>query len=110
MVTWLCSAKVACTPMDIYSPLWNSWPGLVCVVVILLSCVFNIYSHWVDDSIADRLYYWAMLLTSVAALLQYFTPGDPRMIFQTYMILISVRFVSNIMEKLMLHFFGRNKD
>lgn len=85
--------------LDLYSPIWSNWVGLSCILVIAASCIFNIYSRWVDDTLADRIYYWAMLITSACAMLGYFgEASNPKLIFQTYMALIAVRFVSNILE------------
>lgn len=89
---------------DLYSPIWHNWVGLLCIIVIAFSCAFNIYSNWVDDTAADRIFYWCMLMTSIGAALTYFgTAGNPKVIFQTYLVLITIRMITNIMEHIIWH-------
>lgn len=89
------------------STIWSSWIGLICVLVILVSCLFNIYSNWVDDTFADRIYYWAMILTSVAVLITAFEcRSNPKLVFESYMILIAIRSVCEIIERIVFRFYG----
>lgn len=89
----------------------GSLTGLVCLAIIGLACAYNIYSNWVDDTIADRVFYWAMLLTSLSAVAGYFSgKGDGVLMYQTVIVLVAVRFVSNILEHVIWNWFrGGNK-
>lgn len=88
--------------VDVIRPVLNSCLGVTCLSVILLCCLYNIYSKWVDDTIADRLYYWSMAITSIAGIFQAFSKGNSVLIFQSYLVLMSLRCVQKIIEKVII--------
>lgn len=46
----------------------NTLPGALLLIVIGVTCLVNIYAHWIDDGLIGRLLYMAAALTCAAGL------------------------------------------
>lgn len=71
---------------------FDSALAIFCLSAIMFSAAFNVFCRFIDDSLLDRLYYWAVMFTTGAALLSIIAGKNPRHFFQTITLLIALRF------------------
>ena len=74
----------------------NSPLGVVCLLVILVTALINIYAHWIEDGLVGRMLYMALAFTSVAGLIRYTSASIPEHLASTLVVIYSLMAVRNI--------------
>lgn len=73
----------------------NTPVGVVCLLVIGATSLFNIYAHWIEDGLFGRLLYMATAVTCAAGLVHYADDSVPYHIATTLIVLFAVKGVRN---------------
>lgn len=73
----------------------NTPVGVVCLLVIGGTSIFNIYAHWIDDGLFGRLLYMATAITCAAGLWHYVDDSVPYHIATTLIALFAIKGVRN---------------
>ena len=74
----------------------NSPIGVMCLVVIGITSLINIYAHWIDDGLFGRLLYMATVITCAAGLVHYVDDSIPYHIATTLIILFMLHRIRNL--------------
>lgn len=74
----------------------NTPIGVLCLIVIGATAMFNIYAHWVEDGLFGRLIYMATTITCVAGLVSYVDHDVPYHIATTLIFLFMLKSVRNV--------------
>ena len=74
----------------------NSPIGVMCLVVIGITSLINIYPHWIDDGLFGRLLYMATVITCAAGLVHYVDDSIPYHIATTLIILFMLHRIRNL--------------
>lgn len=65
----------------------NSPVGVLCLVIITVVSLINIYSHWIEDGFVGRLLYMATVITCVAGLAKFTDSSVPEHLAATLIVL-----------------------
>lgn len=65
----------------------NSPVGVMCLVIMTVVSLINIYSHWIQDGFVGRLLYMATALTCVAGLAKFTNSSVPEHLAVTLIVL-----------------------
>ena len=65
----------------------NSPVGVLCLVIMTVVSLINIYSHWIQDGFVGRLLYMATALTCVASLAKFTNGTVPEHLAATLIVL-----------------------
>lgn len=71
----------------------NSPIGVVCLLVILVTALINIYAHWIEDGLVGRMLYMAAVLTCAAGLWHYADNTIPEHLTTTLLSLLAAIFL-----------------
>lgn len=74
----------------------NSPIGVMCLVVIGVTSLINIYAHWIDDGLFGRLLYMATVITCAAGLVHYVGGSIPYHIATTLIVIFMLHRVRNL--------------
>lgn len=74
----------------------NSPIGVMCLVVIGITSLINIYAHWIDDGLFGRLLYMATVITCAAGLVRYINNDIPYHIATTLIVLFMLHRIRNL--------------
>lgn len=74
----------------------NTPVGVICLIVIGVTSLINIYAHWVDDGLLGRLLYMSTAVTCAAGLVKYANSDVPYHIATTLLVLFTVKTVRNL--------------
>jgi hypothetical protein len=77
----------------------NSPVGVVCLLVILVTALVNIYAHWIEDGLVGRMLYMALAFTSVAGLIRYTSASIPEHLTSTIVVLYSLLGIRSLAVK-----------
>lgn len=82
----------------------NSPPGVLCLIVLGVVSLINIYAHWIEDGLFGRLLYMAMVLTCIAGLIRFTDSSVPQHIASTILVLFALMSVRNLCVKSVRYF------
>ncbi|MCS5452514.1 hypothetical protein ACJVQT_22890 [Enterobacter huaxiensis] len=79
---------------------WHSPLGVVCLVLLLVSSVYNVISPNIDDGLFDRLFRWVIILTTAAALSSFSTGISPHHIGVTLITAFTARLTFSTIQRM----------
>lgn len=82
----------------------NSPLGLMCLVVLGVVSLINIYANWIEDGLFGRLLYMATVITCAAGVIRYTDNTVPYHIATTLIFLFMLKSVRNISVKSVRYF------
>lgn len=77
----------------------NSPLGVVCLLIILVTALVNIYAHWIEDGLVGRMLYMALAFTSVAGLIRYASASIPEHLTSTIVVIFCLLGVRSLAVK-----------
>lgn len=80
----------------------NSPVGVLCLVIITVVSLINIYSHWIEDGFVGRLLYMATVLTCVAGLAKFTNSSVPEHLAATLIVLQTALGVRDVCHRFVL--------
>ena len=80
----------------------NSPIGVMCLVVIGVTSLINIYAHWIDDGLFGRLLYMATVITCVAGLAKFTNSSVPEHLVTTLIVLQTALGVRDVCHRFVL--------
>ncbi|ENW7558965.1 hypothetical protein ACFL9L_004351 [Salmonella enterica] len=87
----------------------NTPPGVICLVVLGVVSLINIYAHWIEDGLVGRLLYMALALTCAVGLLRYTIASDPEHLTPTIVVIFCLLGIRSLAVKSMRYFKYRRK-
>ena len=79
------------------SPVW-----VMCLVIMTVVSLINIYSHWIEDGFVGRLLYMATALTCVASLAKFTNSSVPEHLAATLIVLQTALGVRDVCHRFVL--------
>ena len=80
----------------------NSPVGVLCLVIMTVVSLINIYSHWIEDGFVGRLLYMATVITCVAGLAKFTNSTVPEHLAATLIVLQTALGVRDVCHRLVL--------
>ena len=80
----------------------NSPVGVMCLVIMTVVSLINIYSHWIQDGFVGRLLYMATALTCVASLTKFTNSTVPEHLAATLIVLQTALGVRDVCHRFVL--------
>ncbi|HGH4724195.1 TPA: hypothetical protein ACJIW3_004485 [Enterobacter hormaechei] len=80
----------------------NSPVGVMCLVIMTVVSLINIYSHWIEDGFVGRLLYMATVLTCVAGLAKFTNSTVPEHLAATLIVLQTALGVRDVCHRFVL--------
>lgn len=80
----------------------NSPVGVLCLVIMTVVSLINIYSHWIEDGFVGRLLYMATVLTCVAGLAKFTNSTVPEHLAATLIVLQTALGVRDVCHRFVL--------
>ena len=80
----------------------NSPVGVLCLVIMTVVSLINIYSHWIEDGFVGRLLYMATVLTCVAGLAKFTNSTVPEHLVTTLIVLQTALGVRDVCHRFVL--------
>lgn len=80
----------------------NSPVGVLCLVIMTVVSLINIYSHWIEDGFVGRLLYMATVLTCVAGLAKFTNSSVPEHLAATLIVLQTALGVRDVCHRFVL--------
>ena len=80
----------------------NSPVGVMCLVIMTVVSLINIYSHWIEDGFVGRLLYMATVLTCVAGLAKFTNSTVPEHLVTTLIVLQTALGVRDVCYRFVL--------
>ena len=80
----------------------NSPVGVLCLVIMTVVSLINIYSHWIEDGFVGRLLYMATVITCVAGLAKFTNSSVPENLAATLIVLQTALGVRDVCHRLVL--------
>ena len=80
----------------------NSPVGVMCLVIMTVVSLINIYSHWIQDGFVGRLLYMATVLTCVAGLAKFTNSSVPEHLAATLIVLQTALGVRDVCHRFVL--------
>ena len=80
----------------------NSPVGVLCLVIMTIVSLINIYSHWIEDGFVGRLLYMATVLTCVAGLAKFTNSTVPEHLAATLIVLQTALGVRDVCHRFVL--------
>ena len=80
----------------------NSPVGVLCLVIMTVVSLINIYSHWIEDGFVGRLLYMATVLTCVAGLAKFTNSTMPEHLAATLIVLQTALGVRDVCHRFAL--------
>lgn len=80
----------------------NSPVGVLCLVIMTVVSLINIYSHWIEDGLVGRLLYMATVLTCVAGLAKFTNSTVPEHLAATLIVLQTALGVRDVCHRFVL--------
>ena len=80
----------------------NSPVGVLCLVIITVVSLINIYSRWIEDGFVGRLLYMATVLTCVAGLANFTNSSVPEHLAATLIVLQTALGVRDVCHRFVL--------
>ena len=80
----------------------NSPPGVLCLIVLGVVSLINIYAHWIEDGLFGRLLYMATALTCVAGLIKFTNSTVPEHLAATLIVLQTALGVRDVCHRFIL--------
>lgn len=71
----------------------------LCLIVIAVTSLINIYAHWIEDGLIGRVLYMGCVITSVAGVWHVFSGTVPALIWQTLLALIALKSIRHLCAK-----------
>lgn len=78
--------------------------GALCMIVICITSLVNIYAYWIDDGLVGRLLYMALALTSGIGAWQFIGGDVAPVIAGTFICLFSLTSVRNVIVRTSRYF------
>lgn len=80
----------------------NSPVGVMCLVIMTVVSLINIYSHWIEDGFVGRLLYMATVLTCVAGMAKFTNSTVPEHLAATLIVLQTALGVRDVCHRFVL--------
>lgn len=80
----------------------NSPVGVLCLVIMTVVSLINIYSHWIEDGFVGRLLYMATVITCVAGLAKFTNSSVPEHLAATLIVLQTALGVRDVCHRFVL--------
>lgn len=80
----------------------NSPVGVLCLVIMTVVSLINIYSHWIEDGFVGRLLYMATVITCVAGLAKFTNSTVPEHLAATLIVLQTALGVRDVCHRFVL--------
>ena len=80
----------------------NSPVGVLCLVIVTVVSLINIYSHWIEDGFVGRLLYMATVITCVAGLAKFTNSSVPENLAATLIVLQTALGVRDVCHRFVL--------
>lgn len=80
----------------------NSPVGVLCLVIMTVVSLINIYSHWIEDRFVGRLLYMATVITCVAGLAKFTNSSVPEHLAATLIVLQTALGVRDVCHRFVL--------
>ena len=80
----------------------NSPVGVLCLVIMTIVSLINIYSHWIEDGFVGRLLYMATVITCVAGLAKFTNSTVPEHLAATLIVLQTALGVRDVCHRFVL--------
>lgn len=74
----------------------NTPVGIVCLLVIGVTSLINIYAHWIEDGLVGRLLYMAAAMTAGAGLIKFGNTSVPEHFQSTIIALFALSMLRNL--------------
>ncbi len=87
----------------------NTPLGVLCLVVLGLVSLINIYAHWIEDGLVGRLLYMALALTCAAGLLRWADSYTTTAVGVSLIVIFALLSVRNAIVKSVRYFKHRRK-
>lgn len=87
----------------------NTPLGVICLVVLGLVSLINIYAHWIEDGLVGRLLYMALALTCAAGLLRWTDSYATTAVGVSLIVIFALLSVRNAIVKSVRYFKHRRK-
>lgn len=87
----------------------STTPGIICLVVIGVVSLINIYAHWIEDGLVGRLLYMSLALTCAVGLFRYASAGGPAHLMPTIVVIFCLLGIRSLAVKSMRYFKYRRK-
>ncbi|YP_008239772.1 holin [Salmonella phage Jersey] len=71
----------------------------ICMAIVIITSLINIYARWIEDGLFGRLLYMASVLTAGGGLAHLFTGGIPPFIITTLVVIFALKSVRHICVK-----------
>ena len=81
----------------------NSPVGVLCLVIMTVVSLINIYSRWIEDGFVGRLLYMATVITCVAGLAKFTNSTVPEHLVTTLIVLQTALGVRDVCYRFVLH-------
>ena len=76
--------------------------GVLCLVIMTVVSLINIYSHWIEDGFVGRLLYMATVVTCVAGLAKFTNSSVPEHLAATLIVLQTALGVRDVCHRFVL--------
>lgn len=80
----------------------NTPLGVICLVVLGVVSLINIYAHWIEDGLVGRLLYMALALTCAAGLAKFTNSSVPEHLAATLIVLQTALGVRDVCHRFVL--------
>lgn len=80
----------------------NSPVGVLCLVIMTVVSLINIYSHWIEDGFVGRLLYMATVITCVSGLAKFTNSSVPEHLVTTLIVLQTALGVRDVCYRFVL--------
>lgn len=80
----------------------NSPVGVLCLVIMTVVSLINIYSHWIEDGFVGRLLYMATVITCVAGLAKFTNSTVPEHLAAALIVLQTALGVRDVCHRFVL--------
>ncbi len=87
----------------------NTPLGILCLVVLGVASLINIYAHWIEDGLVGRLLYMAMALTCAAGLVKWADSYITSVVGATLICLFAMLSIRNVAIRTVRYFKHRRK-
>lgn len=78
--------------------------GAVCLAVICITSLINIYATWIQDGLLGRLLYMCTALTSAAGLVGYYTGDNAGAVAGMLIVLFAIKAIRNVCVRTSRHY------
>lgn len=87
----------------------NTPLGVICLVVLGVVSLINIYAHWIEDGLVGRLLYMALALTCAAGLFRWANSYATTAIGVSIIVIFALLALRNVTVKSVRYFKHRRK-